>query len=738
MKLKKRLGYLSTIMFIPFMINANTNDKCESNGWCYNAPFPEISSISDSCQVNENIYLAGDSGNIAHYNGKEWSLMNTGTDESLEGLHCVNSHDIYATGLRVLVHYNGEKWDEIESDIVNNGDWGKVWSDGNNIVLLPRANDYSAYFDGKQWNEIKFEHYTKIGNVWGSDIEHLYMAGSQKDGIIFRFDGDKWKKEFKLEKFHFTDILGLSNNDIYAVGTDKFFGGYGGKGIVVHFDGKQWGTFTSKDMNGTTIPELGVIYGDNKNIFTCARKKGTIFKFDKKTLVPLELSKELNFGIDTIWRDTIGTLYFTILNESYTSALYSFNKSGLGLMNATLNALFMVGDKAIFAVGEGGTVMKHNGSTWESMESGVSKSLYGVWGTSEDNLYAVGDKNTILHFNGEVWKNNISLGGISKTLHGIWGSAEDDIYVISSNTIYHYDGQAWKPMKVDIKNKNFKSIHGSAKDDIYVSSNDIIIHYDGKEWQPLSKPEKHSTFKFVNLFVTPEGILFATPTSGNKIYMYDQNTWKEIRYPTKNYANTVYFRAIWGSSKNNIYVIGETKKGDGLLLKFDGVTWKDIDTFPHARPRCIVGKDEEVSAIAGHSGMSSVKNREISKIEKANEQLGQEGKYEKTQLHKAVADNNVKLVKEILSRNVEVDVVDKLGRTPLHYAAFRGYIDVATLLLDKGANINAVDKSKQWTPLFFATYMGQKEMIKFLLQKGADETLKDKLGKTADEYGKEK
>ena len=81
-----------------------------------------------------------------------------------------------------------------------------------------------------------------------------------------------------------------------------------------------------------------------------------------------------------------------------------------------------------------------------------------------------------------------------------------------------------------------------------------------------------------------------------------------------------------------------------------------------------------------------------------------------------------------------MNIKDSLGRTPLHYAAFTGTVEIAKLLVEKGANINAVDKSKQWTPLFFAYFMGRAEMAEYLLENGADDTVKDKSGKLASEY----
>jgi ankyrin repeat protein len=102
-----------------------------------------------------------------------------------------------------------------------------------------------------------------------------------------------------------------------------------------------------------------------------------------------------------------------------------------------------------------------------------------------------------------------------------------------------------------------------------------------------------------------------------------------------------------------------------------------------------------------------------------------------------VAENNIKQVEKILDKGININVTDKLGRTPLHYAAIRGYVKIAELLLDRGANVNAVDSSKQWTPLFYATFMGDQKMIELLMSRGADMTIKDTFNRTVDDYKKD-
>ena len=59
------------------------------------------------------------------------------------------------------------------------------------------------------------------------------------------------------------------------------------------------------------------------------------------------------------------------------------------------------------------------------------------------------------------------------------------------------------------------------------------------------------------------------------------------------------------------------------------------------------------------------------------------------------------------------------GITLLHAAAVEGEIDIAQLLLDHGADINAVGESQEM-PLHLAVKQGHSEIAEFLLQKGAD------------------
>ncbi|MGA7414597.1 MAG: ankyrin repeat domain-containing protein, partial [Bryobacteraceae bacterium] len=60
-----------------------------------------------------------------------------------------------------------------------------------------------------------------------------------------------------------------------------------------------------------------------------------------------------------------------------------------------------------------------------------------------------------------------------------------------------------------------------------------------------------------------------------------------------------------------------------------------------------------------------------------------------------------------------------------------GHADVVELLLDRGAQVDAMDEESQATPLMLAASMDRTEVITVLLKRGADVKKKDKAGQTA-------
>lgn len=77
----------------------------------------------------------------------------------------------------------------------------------------------------------------------------------------------------------------------------------------------------------------------------------------------------------------------------------------------------------------------------------------------------------------------------------------------------------------------------------------------------------------------------------------------------------------------------------------------------------------------------------------------------------------------LLERGMDPSRGNWLGITPLHELAGRGDVANATLFLEHGAEVDAVDDEWRSTPLGWAARRGQAEMIELLVEHGADPRL---------------
>jgi len=81
---------------------------------------------------------------------------------------------------------------------------------------------------------------------------------------------------------------------------------------------------------------------------------------------------------------------------------------------------------------------------------------------------------------------------------------------------------------------------------------------------------------------------------------------------------------------------------------------------------------------------------------------------------------NFEIVKCIIDDINEIDMRDGNDDTPLMVAASLGNLKIVKLLVDHGADLNAVSKASDYTPLLDALQKGHEEVAKYLIAKGAN------------------
>jgi ankyrin repeat protein len=101
-----------------------------------------------------------------------------------------------------------------------------------------------------------------------------------------------------------------------------------------------------------------------------------------------------------------------------------------------------------------------------------------------------------------------------------------------------------------------------------------------------------------------------------------------------------------------------------------------------------------------------------------------------TPFHSAAGRNDVLAVRKFLRKKTDVDCLGEMGyvglnrRTPLHWAAVSGALEVVELLVEAGADPNFQDASGR-SPLHWAARLNRTDVVRALLEAGADPKMVD-------------
>ncbi|WP_234648435.1 ankyrin repeat domain-containing protein [Dyadobacter sp. CY356] len=86
-----------------------------------------------------------------------------------------------------------------------------------------------------------------------------------------------------------------------------------------------------------------------------------------------------------------------------------------------------------------------------------------------------------------------------------------------------------------------------------------------------------------------------------------------------------------------------------------------------------------------------------------------------TALMNAINKNDISLVERLIQNGADIDELDEKKDSPLVIAAYKGYNQIVKILLEKGADVSAVDPGMKATALHAAAYAGRTEAAKLLV-----------------------
>lgn len=149
---------------------------------------------------------------------------------------------------------------------------------------------------------------------------------------------------------------------------------------------------------------------------------------------------------------------------------------------SSVRAVWYDGTRAL-AVGANGVALVREGGSWHQVSTGTTQFLRHVHGLAWNNLYVAGDSGTLLRWNGERFRQE-AIAPTTRNLRGVWMWNPRDIYVVGDlGVILHFDGLSWTEVYTPTFNE-LRTVTGIGRT-LYIAGDMLAYKFEDGEWSPL-------------------------------------------------------------------------------------------------------------------------------------------------------------------------------------------------------------------------------------------------------------
>jgi hypothetical protein len=557
---------------------------CQNIGWSLDPPVAgeEIEGIWGS--ADDDVFAVG-LDTIVHWDGVRWETM-TVPDE-LEGPRFMAvggfaRDDVYAatTGGDVA-HYDGQSWRVVDHGLDDITWIGAAAASDNREFYMVGSEGYVAQYSQNTWRRVVIEGMTvQFHSVWAGD--GLVVIGAP-DGQVVMNDGNGWTTVSALPYGSVRDLWGSSAKDVYAATL-----GYG----VAHWDGREW---TPVDLPGEprvwgisgTSPSNVVMFADvgyRTLDFAAIRYNGTSW-------VSSELPDSVRAaavwarpgggaliagndnggarvlrGDGPMWAQTFPTPDSDIpqFNDAFGeradevvavgSIIRMVNRSPPGEMPVLVPTPFPY-------------VTTFDGAQWQSliMPDAEPSDLRSVKGLGAGSWIAVGDDGRVLYGDADGTVTTEWLAESPDLVH-VWGTAGDDLYAISNaGQTYHRDvtGQ-WSPVGVALIDSYLTGAWGFDDGEAFGCAFDGTVYHRSVagDWTTL---DSGTGVYFTDAWgASPDNMFFTG--HGGDIVRFDGSRFSSQAISASDLVS------IRGVGADDVIVLPRA----GPALHFDGSSWTTI------------------------------------------------------------------------------------------------------------------------------------------------------------------
>ncbi len=169
-----------------------------------------------------------------------------------------------------------------------------------------------------------------------------------------------------------------------------------------------------------------------------------------------------------------------------------------GFTDGRINKIWGTSSSNLYMVGDNGTIVHFNGSTWTKIESGTTIHIKDIWGsknqkTNKFKIIALASQGFELPSGRKLFVVNnldvseVSNAGLPLNLHGCWFISGHGYYTTGGKLYYTHslnNQQNWQNIPFGITNYYLESIRGNEINDISIVGDfGEFLHFNGTTWK---------------------------------------------------------------------------------------------------------------------------------------------------------------------------------------------------------------------------------------------------------------
>lgn len=230
----------------------------------------------------------------------------------------------------------------------------------------------------------------------------------------------------------------------------------------------------------------------------------------------------------------------------------------------------------LYAVGgspDTGVVMHHDGDGWSELDTGLDVPLLNwTWGFGPDRIWMVGNGGTIIHWDGSTWTRQELETPTDQALWGVWGASPDDLWAVGGNgraegqaTILRYDGSVWRTVAVPALERSnvwaFFKVWGTGPDDVWmVGQRGAVLQWNGSE---LVEHLVGTSEDLISVWGTGPDHIAVVGGRGNGVV----STWDGAEWHTDPLAPVPGLNGVWMRRPDVVHAVGAL--GTIVTIDFD-------------------------------------------------------------------------------------------------------------------------------------------------------------------------